>query len=175
MRRRRFALALAWGVLILAACNRPAPAGGVASGPGAPAPQSGGSPADPTKPHPALACRHPLQWATSPADLPADVTRQLSTWMALHGERWNKTDAISQGDLTAQYLWAAQSGGDWIVGFESGGVACCSTRFNLFAAKAGGGYDWVTPPIGAPDYYGDPTCKGIDGAIDAYGGAAAAP
>jgi hypothetical protein len=124
------------------------------------------------KPGPALHCRHPLTTIGSADGLPPSLTAQLRPWMALHGERWNRTDSIIQGDLTASFLWAARWNGDWIVAFTSGGIACCSNRFGLFLSGPPGGsaYRQVLPQPGEPDYFGDTTCKGIDAALDAHAG-----
>jgi hypothetical protein len=123
------------------------------------------------KPGPAMHCRHPLATIGSADGVPGSITNQVKGWMALHGERWNDTDSISRGDLTASFLWAARSNADWIVAFRSGGIACCSTRFVLFKPAAVGAstYRMFTPPNGAPDDFGDASCKGVDAALSAYG------
>jgi hypothetical protein len=120
------------------------------------------------KPGPALHCRHPLTTIGSADGLPASITTQVRPWMALHGERWNDTDSITPGDLTASFLWAARSTGDWIVAYKVGGIACCSNRFALFK-PVGTGYQQVLAPSGAPDSFGDASCKGLDAALGAYG------
>jgi hypothetical protein len=117
---------------------------------------------------PAMHCRHPLATTGSADSLPASVTTQLRTWMALHGESWNRTDAITPGELTAGFLWAASWNGDWVIAYSVGGIACCSTRLALFVPGPAA-YRWVTPASGAPDNFGDATCKGIDAVLDAYG------
>jgi hypothetical protein len=120
------------------------------------------------KPGPVLHCRHPLATTGSADALPGSITAQLKPWMALHGERWSATDAISPGELTAGFLWAARWSGDWIVAYRSGGIACCSNRTNLFIPHAGS-FQQIIPQAGAPDDFGDVTCKGIDAVLDAYG------
>jgi hypothetical protein len=120
------------------------------------------------KPGPAMHCRHPLATFSSADNLPGPVTAELRTWMALHGERTNKTDSISPGELVASFLWSAQWNGDWIVAYSIGGIECCHTRLALYAPK-GGGYGRVTPPLGGPDIFGDASCKGIDAVLDGYG------
>jgi hypothetical protein len=123
-------------------------------------------------PGPAPHCRHPLTTIGSADGLPPSITAQVRPWMALHGERWNNTDAISPGELTAGFLWAAHWNGDWIVAFRSGGIACCNNRFGLFLPTASGGasYRQVMPAAGSPDLFGDVSCKGVDAAFDAYAG-----
>jgi hypothetical protein len=120
---------------------------------------------------PALHCRHPLATTGAAADLPASVAAQLRPWMALHGERWNGGDSISRGDLTSGFLWAAHGNGNWVVAYTVGGISCCHTRFALFtpAAPGSAGYRWIMPTKGAPDYFGDASCGGLDAALDAYG------
>ncbi|HXQ15908.1 MAG TPA: hypothetical protein VN814_14935 [Caulobacteraceae bacterium] len=120
------------------------------------------------KPGPELHCRHPLATVGAADGLPPTLLAQLHPWMALHGERWNDTDSIMPGDLTASFLWAAHWNGDWMVAFRSGGIACCHDRFALFV-PGGPGLRMVLPPSGAPDDFGDVTCKGLDAALDAYG------
>jgi hypothetical protein len=123
-----------------------------------------------SKPGPALHCRHALTTFGAADSLPAPIASQLKPWMALHGERWNRTDSIMRNDLTAGFLWAARSNADWVVAYSVGGVACCNTRFGLFKPTAAGrGYQQVIPQSGAPDQVGDATCKGIDAVLDAYG------
>jgi hypothetical protein len=122
------------------------------------------------KPGPALHCRHSLTTYGAADSLPTAIASQLRPWMALRGERWNRTDSIMRGDLTAGFLWAAKAKADWIVAYSVGGVACCSTRFGLFKPTAAGrGYQQVIPQPGAPDNFGDASCKGIDAVLDAYG------
>ena len=116
---------------------------------------------------PALRCRHPLTMVSAVA-LPPAVARPLSSWMALHGEPWSKGDAVSPGELIAGFEWAANSGADWIVAYRVGGIACCSTRFALMVPR-GAAYAQVIPPSGGTDWFGQPTCAGIDPALDAYG------
>jgi hypothetical protein len=132
---------------------------------------AGACAAAPSKPGPAMHCRHPLATVGSADGLPGPVAGQLRSWMALHGEAWNRTDAITPGELTAGFLWAGQWNGDWVIAYRVGGIACCSTRLALFTPSASGGasYRWVTPPTGAPDNFGDASCKGIDAVLDAYG------
>ena len=124
------------------------------------------------KPGPALHCRHTLTTIGSADGLPPSVVTQLRPWMALHGEHWNRTDAISPGELTAGFLWAARWNADWLVAFTSGGVACCSNRLGLFVPAAPGSvaYHQVLPKVGGPDLFGDVGCKGIDAVLDAYAG-----
>ena len=117
---------------------------------------------------PALHCRHSLSTIDAADGLPPSIGAQLRPWMALHGERWNATDSITPGDLTAKFLWAARSHGDWIVAYKVGGIACCSNRFAFFK-PVGTGYQQALAPSGAPDYFGDASCKGLDAALDAYG------
>jgi hypothetical protein len=114
-------------------------------------------------------CKHPLVPIASAAALPPAVAAPLRSWMALRGERWNSTDAIGPGELTAGYQWAARSGPDWIVAYKVGGISCCSIRFALLVPQ-GGGYLQVVPARGRPDWFADPSCAGIDAALTAYAG-----
>ena len=125
-----------------------------------------------TQPGPPMHCRHPLTAIGSADGLPASIIAQVHPWMALHGERWNRTDAVSPGELTAGFLWAAHSNASWIVAFRSGGIACCSNRFGLFlpATPGGASYREVLPAAGSPDLFGDISCKGVDAALDTYAG-----
>jgi hypothetical protein len=118
---------------------------------------------------PPASCRHPLVPIASAAALPPPVAAPLRSWMALRGERWNATDAISPGELTAGYQWAVRSGPDWIVAYKVGGISCCSIRFSLLVPR-GGGYGQVLPSRDRPDWFGDPSCAGIDAALSAYAG-----
>jgi hypothetical protein len=121
-------------------------------------------------PGPAMHCRHPLTAIGSADGLPPSITAQVRPWMALHGERWNNTDAISPGERTAGFLWAAHSNANWIVAFRSGGIACCNNRFGLFLPTTPGGasYRQVLPAAGSPDLFGDTSCTGVDAALDTY-------
>ena len=112
-------------------------------------------------------CRHPLTPVASSAALPPAVAAPLKSWMALRGERWNATDAIGRGDLTAGYLWAARSGPNWIVAYKVGGISCCSTRFALLLPQ-GGRYVQAVPARARPDWFGDVSCAGVDAALAAY-------
>jgi hypothetical protein len=115
--------------------------------------------------------RHLLAPVASAAALPPAVATPLRSWMALRGERWNSTDSIGPGELTAGYEWAGRSGANWIVAYKVGGVACCSTRFTLLVPH-GDGYVQATvlPGRDRPDWFGDPSCAGIDAALSAYAG-----
>jgi hypothetical protein len=123
-------------------------------------------------PGPAMPCRHPLTTIGSADALPRSIIAQVHPWMALHGERWDNTDAVSPGELTAGFLWAGRWNADWIVAFRSGGIACCSNRFGLFTPTTPGAasYRQILPEVGAPDLFGDVSCKGVDAALDAYAG-----
>jgi hypothetical protein len=123
------------------------------------------------KPGPALHCRHPVATIGSPDGLPGSVVTLIKPWMALHGERWNDTDSIMPSDLTASFLWAGRWDGDWIVAFKSGGIACCHSRFGLFVPVTPGSANFrlVLLPSGAPDDFGDTSCKGLDAALNTYG------
>ena len=113
-------------------------------------------------------CRHPLASVASPDQLPASIIASLKPWLAMHGEPWNATDSVSRGDLIGRYLWAARSGGDWIVAYGVGGVTCCGVRLALFTPAASG-FKRAIPPRGGPDIFGDATCKGVDAVLDSYG------
>ncbi len=125
-----------------------------------------GGPAAPAAMH----CRHPLAMAASASELPVTVIAALHPWMALRGERWNRTDAMMAGDLTAGFTWAARSGGTWIVAYSVGGIACCRTRFAAFvpAGKAGSGFRQVVDPADKTDEFGNASCVGIDRFLDAH-------
>ena len=113
-----------------------------------------------------LHCHHPL--AALPATaLPADIAAALAPWMALHGEAWNRTDAISLHERTAGFLWAAKSGPAWIVAYSSGGIACCATRLAGFVPAAGGHRQTMS----APEALQDATCHDIDAFVDRSGAA----
>jgi hypothetical protein len=121
---------------------------------------------------PPLNCRHPLSVTTSSSDLPPLVAKDLSSWMALHGEPWNDTDSVSPGQLTANFLWATHSAHSWVVAYSVGGYSCCHTRFRLFVGSRvpSFGYWPITPALGGgqPDFFGVATCVGIDAALDTY-------
>lgn len=116
-------------------------------------------------------CHHPLTPVASANAVPSAVTGALP-WIAFHGEPWNATDAITPGSRNGAYQWGARFGANWIVAYKVGGIACCSTRFFLFIPRGmGGGYIQAVRYPDQPDWFGDPTCAGIDAALAAYAGA----
>jgi len=128
------------------------------------------APASPAAPL-ALHCRHALAMAPAASALPPSITNQLRTWMALNGERWNRTDSISPGELVASYEWAARAGQTWLVAYNVGGDDCCHIRLAAFVPQGGAasGYRQVMPEVGRPDEFGDASCAGIDRFLDNHG------
>ena len=118
-----------------------------------------------------LHCRHFLATVGSAGDLPYPIVQLIKSWMVLRGEAWNHTDARRLGELSAGFSWAAQWSGNWIVAYDVGGIACCHTRFALFAPVGDvreGRYREVTPSSGKTDPFDHADCAGIDAALDAY-------
>ena len=119
---------------------------------------------------PRLSCRHFLATVGSAGDMPYSVVQSLKPWMDLH-----RKDANAVPGATADFLWGAESGGPlgaggdrWIVVFSE--RASGQTRFALFAPIAPDSDTYRPVKPDNRHWFTDPTCRGVDAALDADAG-----